>query len=147
MLRNKQIDKAWAKESMSIEGDHIEDWGCFLVAIANIIEITPSELNLKFHLNNVYLGRSSKDHESEIDFSKAYLTLGLKFRRVPKEDFFQYNMENIILHIEDKNSPSGQHYVNCLRLETAGVQIFDTYDGTKRVISLSEVKGAYALLK
>jgi len=147
MLRNFQTDKRWSNESMGLEGDTLGKYGCFVTAMANILEITPLELNNTFKKENVYLGKKFPNEESEIDYMKARRATNTTFRRLLIKEIDTVSIEQIILVIESDVSPSGVHYVNCLLDNFNTIKIFDVYNGNEYFIDKNKIIGAYALYK
>ncbi len=142
-----QTDPRWAGNDMAIEGDKIEEWGCFLTAVANVIGIDPGKLNEIFRVQDVYLGKGHPMSESEIDCSKMRNVLHISVRKLSIPEGIAFGGNNIIVCIKDNLSPSGKHYCNMLYMNDRYITYWDTYKGGEKVVKNTDIIGLYLISK
>lgn len=147
MLKNIQTDPKWANEDMGMICDKIGFYGCFVVACANILDVTPSELNHRFKVDNCYNGQQYPGEESELNYTIVRRALGISFRRIKPTEIEQQHIANVIICIKSRSSPSGIHFVNTLAKTKTGFTIFDVFDGKEKEITQEQIVGAYVLTK
>lgn len=147
MNRWIQTDPAWAYDDMAIEGDKIEEWGCFLTAIANVIKTDPKSLNEIFRTNGVYQGKGFPMEESEIDCTKMRQILHISVKKITIVEAIAYQGDNLIVCIRDRLSPSGKHYCNVLYTNDRYITYWDVYKGGEKVAKNTDIIGLYLISK
>ena len=142
-----QTDPAWAHEDMAMEGDKIEEWGCFLTAIANVIGTDPGTLNGIFKIQGVYQGKGFPMEESEIDCTKMRQVLKISVKKITIVEAIAYQGNNLIVCIRDNLSPSGKHYCNVLYTNDRYLTYWDVYKGGEKVAKNTDIIGLYLISK
>jgi hypothetical protein len=139
MLRNTQIDKRWKDDNMGIKGDKIEVWGCFLTAIANLVNMLPSQLNEICIDQAVYAGKDSYGTESNIIVSRLCKILKLEYQYITRNIAEQSNPHDCILKLQTHSAQMPFHFVNLLLMSNEYYTYFDTYDGKKKTCNEKDV--------
>ena len=147
MILNTQTDSRWANDSMGIEDDKLGRWGCVNACIANILEITPKELNQKLKDNKGY----ARLQNPTCDINMASFTVwsvvkGLYNLNVsldlPITTYFEDEKTNWMARIIHPATGKG-HYINILNKKDNLWLCFDVETRKVRYYHDNEITAIY----
>ena len=149
MLRNTQTDKKYGNEIMTqcnekyrVWIDRIRRWGCLVTSLANILDLTPKELNdiIIMHACYEYLDNPNTPENRAsflmLDKLKNILSISV-INDLPYKDYVDragiYWIARII------HRTGGGHYVNVLRKESNVWVIFDVENGKEKRLQNKDI--------
>lgn len=149
MLLNQQTDQQWSNDIMAMPTDYIYQYGCVITCLANILNITPRDLNQTLKKFHGYMGltsRAIKGRESYINWDVLPLLFGLSFNS--KQIFSVIQLPDLYFIRYEKHRIAGtQHYCNIIFNENGMPQIFDVSIGDIRPYVANKQNPCYELIK
>jgi len=149
MLKNTQTDKKYGNEIMTqcnekYRGwiDYISRWGCLVTSLANILDMTPKELNDIIKENKCYEYLYDK---KTVENRASFLMLDrLRFiintsivNDLNYKNYYEEDRTYWIARIIHRSG--GGHYVNVLRKEANTWMIFDVENGKEKRLQNKDI--------